>query len=95
MEIERRRLGRFDHVADRDARRVTGQCVAAASPARAAHDPGATEPQQDLLHVIAGQTLELGNLAAGDRPFSRAPSEVERTDDAVFGKRSDAHESGI
>jgi hypothetical protein len=36
------------------------------------HDPGAPQPQQDLLHVVAGQTLELGDLSPGDRPFGRA-----------------------
>ena len=46
---------------------VARQRVPAARTARAAHDPGAPQAQQDLLDVVAGQPLALGDLAAGDR----------------------------
>ena len=32
--------------------------VAAARAARAAHEPGAPQPEQDLLDVVAGQALD-------------------------------------
>ena len=54
--------------------------------------PGAPQTQQDLLDIVAGQPLDVGDLAPGDRTFGRAPREMQRADDAVFGESGDAHD---
>ena len=54
--------------------------VAAARAARAANDPGAAKPQQDLLDVVGGQPLARGDLAPGDRALVRATGEMQRAD---------------
>ena len=60
--------------------------IPAVRAARAAHDPGAPQPEQDLLDVVAGQPLDLGDLAPGDRPLGDPTREMQRADDAVFGE---------
>ena len=91
MEIERRRLRRFDHIADRDRGRRSRQGVAAPHTTCAAHDTGAAQPEQNLLHVIAGKALELGDFPDGNRPLRRPLGEVEGANDAVLGERGNAH----
>src|SRR2546426_12104689 len=49
--------------------------------------------QQDLLDVIVGQALLLGQLARRDRPLPRALREVHRDDQPVLGPSGDAHGS--
>jgi hypothetical protein len=66
MEIEGRELGRGDYVANRDVLRRACKGVTAASAARALNEPGAAQPQQDLLDVIDRKTLARRDVAARD-----------------------------
>ena len=51
---------------------LLGQEVAALGAPDALHQPGPPEPKQDLLDVVGGQPLGVGQLTRGDR--ARSPS---------------------
>src|SRR5205085_4317392 len=57
----------------------------------AANNPGAPKAQQNLLDVVAGKPFLRRDVTASHRTFVRAARQMERTDDAVLGERSNAH----
>ena len=87
-------LGGGHDVPDRDGRRLLGEEVAALGAAHAFDQSRAAKAQQDLLDVISGQPLDVGQLPRRDRADARpAPAgEMDRDDQAVFGPGSDPHE---
>src|SRR3954451_1496285 len=91
VQIERRVLRRRDHRANGNRACVARELVATACAARASHDLGPSQAQQDLLDVVHGQTLAGGDITAGDRPLLSASREVKGADDAVLGQSGDAH----
>src|SRR4029077_1095741 len=95
VEIERRHLRRFDHIANRDVIRRFGEGIPTVRATRAANDVGTAEAEQNLLDVVHGQPLDLGDLATRDRAVRLATGEMERTDDAVFSESSNAHDTAI
>src|SRR5881296_1274729 len=83
----------FDHVLDGDDVGLTGEMIAALGATDRIHQAGTPQPQEDLLDVIVGQALLLGELARRDRPLPRTPCEVHGDDQPVLGPSGDAHES--
>src|SRR5438477_443189 len=62
----------FDHVFDGDDLGLTGEVVAALGATDRIHQTGTPQAQENLLHVIVGQPLLLGELARRDRPPYRS-----------------------
>src|SRR5205823_5971289 len=91
VEIKRRSLRRRNDVANRDRAGVAREGVPTVRATSAPDKAGTSKTEQDLLDVVAGQLLDLSNFPPRDRTFVDATGQVQRTDDAVFGERSDAH----
>src|SRR5690606_19653643 len=93
VDLEGLVLARGHHVVDGHRRSVARQEVATLRAAYRLHDPGATEPEQDLLDVVGRQSLRLRQLARGDRPTARHPAmrQVDRDDQRVLGPGGDTH----
>src|SRR5713101_2268679 len=83
----------FDHVLNGDDVRLTREMVSALGATDRIHQAGTPQAQEDLLDVIVGQALLLGELARRDRPLPRTPREVHGDDQPVLGPGGDAHES--
>src|SRR5213592_752251 len=85
----------FDHVLDGDDVGLTGEMITALGATDRIHQAGTPQPQEDLLDVIVGQALLLGELACRDRPLPRTPREVHGDDQPVLGPGGDAHGCNI
>src|SRR5436190_14273512 len=85
----------FDHVLDGDDVGLTGEMITALCATDRIHQAGTPQPQEDLLDVIVGQALLLGELACRDRPLPRTPREVHGDDQPVLGPGGDAHGCNI
>ena len=73
-------LRRFDDVFDADGLRRPGQQVAAARPTDGIDQTGAPQAQQNLLDIIVGESLLLGELTSSDRALPRALRKMTRDD---------------
>jgi len=74
VEVERLQLGRVNDVPDRYLGGGPSKDVAAASTTRAGDDSCAPQAQQDLLDVVVGEALVLGQFTGGDGTLSHALS---------------------
>src|SRR4029077_15221853 len=80
VDFEGNVLRGFDHVFDGDDVGLTGEMVATLGTPHRIHQAGTPQPQENLLDVIVGQALLLGELARRDRPLPRTPCEVHGDD---------------
>src|SRR5438093_8398333 len=81
----------FGHVLDGADVGLTGEVVTALGAANRIHQSGAPQAQENLLDVVVGQPLLLGELARRDRPLPRALREVHGDNQPVLGPGGDAH----
>src|SRR5439155_1308627 len=85
----------FNHIFDGDDVGLTGEMITALGATHRIHQAGTPQAQEDLLDVVMGQALLLGELARRDRPLPRTSREVHGDDQPVLGPSSDAHGCNI